>query len=308
MTNIHVGTSGWHYPSGAGTWNGVFYPAKRPRGFDELAYYAERFDTVEVNSSFYRMPEPDMSRAWLRRTPPSFLFSVKLYQKFTHPDMYLARDGVRDWDLSRADFDLFRAGIGPMAESGRLSAVLAQFPPSFHATPAARDYLDWLLGGLAAYPLAVELRHKSWSDDEPATRQLLAQNRAAWVLIDEPKFESSVRQRLDLEPIADAPVAYLRLHGRNAAAWWGHAEAEDRYNYSYSAEELSPFARAAEVAAQSNRKVLIHFNNHFSAKAVANASVLKRDLGQIIPGNYEMEMVHRYPELLGVVSTQPGLL
>ena len=286
MTNIHVGTSGWHYPSGAGTWNGVFYPAKRPRGFDELAYYAERFGTVEVNSSFYRMPEPDMSRAWLRRTPSSFLFAVKLYQKFTHPDMYLARDGVQDWDLSRADFDLFRTGIGPMAESGRLAAVLAQFPPSFHATGAARDYLDWLLAGLAAYPLAVELRHKSWSDDEMATRQLLSQHRAAWVLIDEPKFESSVRQPLDLVPIAEAPIGYLRLHGRNAAAWWDHAEAEDRYNYSYSAEELSPFARAAEVAAQSNRKVLIYFNNHFSAKAVANASVLKRDLGQIIPDQY----------------------
>ena len=78
VSHILVGTSGWHYPAGAGTWNGVFYPVKRPRGFDELAYYAERFDTVELNSSFYRMPEADMSRAWLRRTPPSFLFSVKL--------------------------------------------------------------------------------------------------------------------------------------------------------------------------------------------------------------------------------------
>jgi uncharacterized protein YecE (DUF72 family) len=283
---IRVGTSGWHYPAGAGTWNGVFYPGRRPRGFDELAYYAERFDTVEVNSSFYRMPELDMSRAWLRRTPSSFLFAAKLYQKFTHPDMYLARDGVQDWDLSRADFDLFRTGIGPLAESGRLAAVLAQFPPSFHSTTAAADYLDWLLGGLSGYPLAVELRHKSWSDDAIATRQILSQHRAAWVLIDEPKFESSVRQPLDLVPIAEAPLAYLRLHGRNAAAWWDHAQAEDRYNYSYSADELSPFARAAEDAARTGRKVLIYFNNHFSAKSVANASVLKRDLGQIIPARY----------------------
>jgi uncharacterized protein YecE (DUF72 family) len=78
----------------------------------------------------------------------------------------------------------------------------------------------------------------------------------------------------------------VRLHGRNAAAWWNHAESEDRYNYSYSAEELFPFARAAEDAAQTARKVLIYFNNHFSAKAVANASVLKRDLGQIIPDHF----------------------
>jgi uncharacterized protein YecE (DUF72 family) len=127
---------------------------KRPRGFDELAYYAERFDTVEVNSSFYRMPEADMSRAWLRRTPPSFLFAAKLYQKFTHPDMYLARDACRT-GTCRAPTSICSARASArLAESGRLAAVLAQFPPSFHSTPAAADYLDWLLGGLSGYPLA----------------------------------------------------------------------------------------------------------------------------------------------------------
>src|SRR6185295_11119263 len=88
--SISIGTSGWNYPSGAGTWNGVFYPSRRARGFDELAWYAEHFDTVEVNSTFYRMPEAANSLAWLRRTPASFQFSIKLFQKFTHPDMYLA--------------------------------------------------------------------------------------------------------------------------------------------------------------------------------------------------------------------------
>ncbi len=130
---ILVGTAGWNYATGRGTWNGVFYPARRPKGFDELAYYAERFDTVEVNSTFYRVPEPDLSLGWLRRTPPTFLFSVKLYQKFTHPDMYLSRAGVTEWDLSRADVDQFRRGIDPLADAGRLAAVLMQFPPSFHA-------------------------------------------------------------------------------------------------------------------------------------------------------------------------------
>src|SRR4051794_33717953 len=110
-TSISIGTSGWNYPGGRGSWNGVFYPARRPRGFDELAWYAEHFDTVEVNSTFYRMPEAAMSEAWLRRTPPSFTLSVKLFQKFTHPDLYLARNGVSDWVLSRADVDLFRLGV-----------------------------------------------------------------------------------------------------------------------------------------------------------------------------------------------------
>jgi uncharacterized protein YecE (DUF72 family) len=307
--DIRVGTSGWHYPSGAGTWNGLFYPPRRARGFDELAYYADRFDTVEINSSFYRMPEAAMTAAWIRRTPPAFEFAVKLYQKFTHPEMYLKRAGARDWDVTREDLDLFRTGIGPIAEAGRLAAILLQFPPSFQADPEASGYLDWLLAALAAYPLAVELRHRSWSDESDATRALLAARQAAWVLIDEPKFKSSIRQTTDLALDAAAPLAYVRLHGRNAAAWWEHETADDRYNYLYTPDELRPFAEAAHTASQKKR-VLLYFNNHFSAKAVANAAVLKHDLGQILPGDYPPEMVARYPELREIVRTDgtPGVL
>ena len=308
MGEIRIGTSGWNYPSGPGTWNGIFYPSTRRRGFDELAYYAEHFDTVEVNSTFYRMPEAPMTAAWVRRTPGTFLFGVKLFQKFTHPDMYLARDGVRDWDLSRDDFDLFRTGIAPIVDSGRLSAVLAQFPASFHRDDDTRAYLEWLLGGLAAYPVAVELRHRSWSDDADGTRRLLGARGAAWVLIDEPKFQSSIRQTGVTAGAAQSAVAYIRLHGRNAATWWDHATADDRYNYLYSPEELKPFADIARQAATSHTRVLIHFNNHFSAKAVANAAVLKHDLGQLLPGEYTQEMVARYPELEGVVAVTRSLL
>ena len=183
---VHIGTSGWSYPAGAGTWNGVFYPAARPRGFDELAYYAEHFDTVEVNSTFYRMPEVDMSRSWLRRTPAAFEFAVKLYQQFTHPDLYLSRPGVSQWDVSQSDLDLVRTGIDPIASTHRLAAVLLQFPASFHAGDDALAYVDWLLGALSQYPLAVELRHRSWSDRAVATREVLAARRSAWVMIDEP--------------------------------------------------------------------------------------------------------------------------
>ncbi|HKV98623.1 MAG TPA: DUF72 domain-containing protein [Vicinamibacterales bacterium] len=299
--SIHIGTAGWNYPAGRGTWNGVFYPSRRGKGFDELAYYAEHFDTVEVNSTFYRAPEPDLSLGWLRRTPASFLFSVKLYQKFTHPDMYLARDGVTDWDLSRADVDQFRHGIGPIADSGRLAALLMQFPPSFHAEAAMREYLDWLLGAFAGYPIAVELRHRSWSDDAEDTRARLAAHRAAWVLIDEPKFDSSIRQSWSAAPEID--LAYIRLHGRNADKWWEHDEAEDRYDYLYSAKELRPVADAAKIAAAINKRVLVYFNNHFSAKAVANAAVLKHETGQTNPGDYPREMIDRYPELEGIVGS-----
>lgn len=296
---IRIGTSGWNYPGGRGSWNGVFYPARRPRGFDELAYYAEHFDTVEVNSTFYRMPDPGTSLRWIERTPANFLFSVKLYQKFTHPDMYLARDGVSEWDLSAGDVDEFRRGIDPLAGAARLAAILIQFPPSFHAQTETRDYLDWLLAALAEYPLAVELRHRTWSDEEQDTRARLAARHASWVLIDEPKFKDSIRQGDGGDP---HPL-YIRLHGRNAAAWWEHAESEDRYDYLYSRAELAPFARMAKDASGGTRRVLMYMNNHFSAKSVANAAVLKHELGQPLTGEYPSDLVARYPELTGLVAT-----
>ncbi|MBK9242373.1 MAG: DUF72 domain-containing protein [Acidobacteria bacterium] len=134
--SIRVGTSGWNYPTGNGTWNGVFYPARRPRGFDELRYYAEHFDIVEVNSTFYRMPDPGLVGKWIGRTPADFQFAIKLFQKFTHPDMYLARAGVKDWSLSLGDVDAFRAGVAPLVDAGRMAAMLVQFPRA--STPTSR--------------------------------------------------------------------------------------------------------------------------------------------------------------------------
>jgi uncharacterized protein YecE (DUF72 family) len=94
----------------------------------------------------------------------------------------------------------------------------------------------------------------------------------------------------------------MRLHGRNAAQWWDHAQSEDRYNYLYSVDELSPFGEKARAASAAGRRVLLYMNNHFSAKAVANAAVLKKQLRQPLPGDYPAEMVRRYPELAGVVT------
>jgi len=296
---ILVGTCGWSYPTGRGTWNGVFYPPARPRGFDELAYYAARFETVEVNSTFYRMPEAPLVRGWLTRTPGTFTFAVKLYQKFTHPDLFLAHPGVASWDVGAADLDQFRAGIAPLAESGRLVAVLIQFPPSFHANPDTRGYLDWLAGSLADYPLAVELRHRSWMEAGADTRAQLGAHRAAWVLTDQPRAAGL--------PASVAPdesgLLYVRFHGRNELAWWEHDQSEDRYDYLYSPDELRPFAAIAREAAARGSRVAMYLNNHFSAKAVANAAILRHELGDLVPGEYPREMIYRYPALEGIVST-----
>ena len=122
--SIHVGTSGWHYPGGRGTWNGVFYPARRSKGFDELSYYAEHFDTVEVNSTFYGQPRADITRGWVARTPAGFQFSLKLYQKFTHPKMFKeaalksapgSEGPLLDLlaQVTQSDIDDFRTGRDP---------------------------------------------------------------------------------------------------------------------------------------------------------------------------------------------------
>lgn len=313
--DVRVGTSGWNYPTGRGTWNGVFYPAARgrPRNFDELGFYAEHFDTVEVNSTFYGQPRVEVSRAWADRTPPHFEFSVKLYQKFTHPKMFSERvakslpaDARGDSGLLQAlarpnqlDLDEFRRGIEPLAASGKLAALLAQFPASFKDAPASRDYLAHLLRAFAGHRVAVELRHRSWSDRAGDTMSLLNDFQAAWVQIDEPKFRFSIRQNY-LPNVRG--FYYMRLHGRNADAWWRHEKSEDRYNYLYSADELREFSDTAGAAKQLVTKVYLYTNNHFSAKSVANAAMIKQQLGEPLEGAYPQEFIERYPGLAGAVS------
>ncbi len=311
MSEIRVGTSGWSYPGGKGTWNGIFYPVapgRRSRGagkFDELRFYAEHFDTVEINSTFYGVPAPATTRGWAERTPEGFEFSLKLYQKFTHPDMFQKTTGKDPWSLGQADVDDFKLAIEPIASAGKLGALLAQFPASFRNEPDTRAYLEWLLGRFGDYRVALELRHRSWSDQPRETLQLLDAFGAAWTQIDEPKFKSSIHQSL-LPNVKT--FYYLRLHGRNAAQWWRHDSSEDRYNYLYSAEELHPFAEAAKDASRQVRKSYLYANNHFSAKSVANAAILKHDLGQPLPGEYPPEFVERYPDLKGLVKVLPDPL
>jgi uncharacterized protein YecE (DUF72 family) len=309
VDNLRIGTSGWNYPSGKGTWNGVFYPPSRGRSkaFDELSYYAEHFNTVEVNSTFYGQPREAVCRDWASRTPAGFEFSVKLYQKFTHPGMYqkalrksLGGEGVSQAalvELSRpsdVDLDEFKRGIDPLATVGKLGALLAQFPASFRNEEPERNYLAHLLERLPEYAVAVELRHKSWSDSPSDTLAMLAAFDAAWVQIDEPKFRLSIRQ--NLLPNTNT-FYYQRLHGRNAAQWWRHEQPEDRYNYEYSSDELREFSDSIGAVRHLVKKAYLYANNHFSAKSVANATEIKAQLNEPLIGEYREEFLERYPHL-----------
>jgi uncharacterized protein YecE (DUF72 family) len=269
-----------------------------------------------VNSTFYGQPRPEVTQAWASRTPSSFEFSVKLYQKFTHPRMFKERiasglpagaqhDAALVDALARpndADLDAFRRGIDPLASSGRLGALLAQFPASFKNAGASRDYLAALLRSFAGYPVAVELRHKSWSDAVGETLELLNAFGAAWVQIDEPKFRFSIRQNY-LPNVKG--FYYMRLHGRNTDKWWRHEKSEDRYDYLYSADELKEFSETAASAAALVKKAYLYANNHFSAKSVANAAMIKQQLGEPLEGEYPPEFIKRFPELAGAVRTAP---
>jgi uncharacterized protein YecE (DUF72 family) len=203
-----------------------------------------------------------------------------------------------------ADVDEFRRGIEPLASSGKLGALLAQFPASFKDTAASRDYLSALLRTFGDYDVAVELRHKSWSDRLDGTFALLNEIGAAWVQIDEPKFKFSIRQNY-LPNIRS--FYYMRLHGRNAQNWWRHGKSEDRYDYLYSADELKEFSETAGAARELVKKAYLYTNNHFSAKSVANAAMIKKQLGEPIEGEYPPEFVARYPELADVVTVAPSL-
>ncbi len=308
---LRIGTSGYSYPGPPPKgWHHVFYPKAKGKRFGELEYYASFFNTVEINTTFYKPPAAGMAEAWVRKTPSDFEFAVKVWQKFTHP-MKLG-EGIGEaqgkWGSpTAADIDLFKKGIAPLAESRKLGNLLFQYPPGFHYTKENLERLHWALTAFSDYPKAVELRHRSWSDRSKETGALLDQSGAAWVVIDEPKFASSVKQ--EFEPIGE--IFYLRLHGRNREKWWSHGEMWERYDYFYGPEEVQFLGDKIRELAQKSpeTKIYVFFNNHARGQAVANGLMLKHEVGQEINADVPSALVEVYPQLAGFVRVagQQGL-
>jgi uncharacterized protein YecE (DUF72 family) len=277
VAGLYIGTSGWSYPKGQGTWEGTFYPPKLADK-DKLAFYAQYFNTVEINSSFYRPPNQYAAKAWATKVPDDFRFTVKLWQKFTHPKMYEAATGQQSF-VSSEDFEIFAEGIGPLAQAGKLGVLLAQFPTSFRPDDATVEYLDDLIRRLRGngFPVAVELRHREWTESEEtkAIRKLMEEQQVAWVMIDEPRFKTSIRH----VPLT-SETAYFRFHGRNYQNWWKHGETEDRYNYLYTPQEQKEIAEDVREVAGHTRETYAFYNNHYGAKAVVNALQLQMELGK----------------------------
>ncbi|HEX2095129.1 MAG TPA: DUF72 domain-containing protein [Longimicrobiaceae bacterium] len=258
---IRFGPAGWSYRD----WAGIVYPQPRPRGFDPLEYLAGYFDTVEVNSTFYRPARASAARSWLERTRsnPDFRFTAKLWQRFTHQ---------RKETWTAAEVSEARAALDPLLEEGRFGALLLQFPWSFRRTDENREWLGDVVGTFSDFPLVLEVRHASWN--EPEFFRELADRGVGFVNIDQPLFHDSIAPSAR----ATSQVGYIRVHGRNYREWWRKDRPpEARYDYLYSAEELEPWAeRAKEIAEEpGTREVFVVTNNHYRGKGIANALMLR---------------------------------
>lgn len=284
---IRIGPAGWSYKD----WEGIVYPQKPGAKFDPLEYLARFFDTIEINSSFYRPFSVSTAKSWVRRVAAAkdFRFTAKLHRVFTH----------ERGKATAEDEKAVREGIDVLASNGQLGAVLLQFPWSFKNTDEDRVYLSRLLEKFKDYPLVVEVRHTSWNN--PQIHEWLEELRVGICNIDQPLFSRSIKPAAT----TTSQVGYVRLHGRNYQDWFREkAPRDDRYNYLYTIDELEPWiTRIREIAAKTNESYVIT-NNHFRGQAVVNALEIKSTLEEqkvVGPG----PLFERYPRLWDSAATEP---
>ena len=280
MTNkIRIGPAGWSYKD----WEGIVYPQKPGAKFDPLEYLSRFFDTIEINSSFYRPFTPATAKSWAQRVTDAkeFLFTAKLHRVFTH----------ERGKASEADEKAVREGFDELASSGKLGAVLLQFPWSFKNTDEDRVYLAKLLHRFKDYPLVLEIRHSSWNN--PQIYQWLEELGVGLCNIDQPLFTKSIKPAAH----ATSQIGYVRLHGRNYQDWFREkAPRDDRYNYLYSLDELEPWISRIKEIAKKTQESYVITNNHFRGQAVVNALEVKSTLTEeLVPG--PKPLFQKYPRL-----------
>ena len=288
LGDVLVGVAGWSY----GDWKGLAYEARER---DKLRFISRYVDCIEINSSFYRPLSPHIAERWLGSVSEAggFRFIAKLWQRFTHRT---------EPPFSGTEVELFKEGLRPLKESGRLLALLVQFPFYFRNSKGNRELLCRLADSFSEYERVVELRDRSWS--VPDALQFIAQLDYNVACLDMPLTGSSFRETA----IVTGPIGYLRLHGRNRAAWFSReAGRDEKYDYLYSDEEVEQQLHRVYQMQRRAQTVVVIWNNHFRAKAVVNAvqSIAKLRGCRV---KAPPLLVTAYPELEAVAVPEPGRL
>lgn len=286
-----IGTSSWADPGFVEDW----YPAGMPAR-DRLPWYAERFEAVEVNSSFYAVPERSTVARWCEVTPRGFSFDVKLHRLLSRHAATLESlpPSLREQaatnergrvlltpELEAQLTDHVLAALEPLEEAGKLSALLLQLTPAFSPRRHELDELAGLIERVAPRPVGVELRHRGWVEGERAedTFQFLSDHGAVFVSVDAPQAD-----QVSIMPAVDAVTrddrAYMRVHGRNARGYLSGKTVAERFGWVYADEELEEIAKRTRGLAEDASQVRVMFNNNRSDDAPTAARRFRELLGQ----------------------------
>jgi uncharacterized protein YecE (DUF72 family) len=293
---VRIGTCSWADES----LTRYFYPPDVKGAEERLRYYAERFDTVEANSTYYRLPAREMVERWAERTPDGFVMHVKAFGVMTRHPVKVEqlptdlRDDAPLDERGRVDrpprefraeiFRRFHEALEPLREAGKLGGILLQFPSYVVPKPASFDYLEWAVEQLGGDEPLVEFRHASWLDDEQRDETLafLERNGMTYVIVDAPRLEG--RNVLPTVVTTTSPTAYVRFHGRNAETWNKRVRsAAERFDYLYPEEELREWVAPLGELAEKAETVYAMFNNNGRsnvggetvAQAPVNAQMLR---------------------------------
>lgn len=289
--NIRIGTSSWADPGFVAEWYPPGLPAR-----DRLPYYAERFESVEVNSTFYAVPAARTVERWVQATPDGFTFDVKLHRLLSRHAAGLdslpkpLRDGARtgargrvrlDAGLEAALADALLEAVAPLADAGKLATFLLQLSPAFSPHAHELDELAPLVERLAPHPVAIELRHRSWVRPDRAERTLgwMEARGAVWVGVDAPAGRQ-VTIMPALDAVTNPRAAYLRAHGRNLEGYVRGRSVAERFAYRYRDEELEEIGARARELARTADEVRLHFNNNRGSDAPVAAERMRELLGQ----------------------------
>ena len=295
---IFVGTAGWSYKD----WEGIVYPAQLKKSQHPVEYMARYVDVLEVNTSFYGHIKPEWGKLWCRMARavnPGFLFTAKLNRAFTHsPIAVLESTSADTIRATEEDERLAKEGLESVAAENMLGAVLAQFPISFKNTNPNRDYLENVIERFKDFPLVIEVRHNSWTNE--GTLHYFTEKAVAFCNIDQPKLGKAITPTEHVT----SPLGYVRLHGRNYEQWFDSDSRNDRYNYLYTEPELKHWKERIDTIAGKAHKTFVIANNHFEGKAAVNALQLKHMLtGRAVP--VPEALLKRYWEL-GEISEPAG--